>query len=323
MEFVSGLHELLDWPLLGWLRAHARIYVLRANGAEQWIEGDCQLIPGKGARVLFRAFELPEEYVLFQDLNLPDLPEPALRRALALQVERISPFSPDESVWGWRCLERSDDGLKVRLAVTSRRQIERCRQSLGDRANGIDEVWAEAEPVLLLQGFGEGRRRAFETGRFRLRLTLATVVLAGFFILSSLHFLHLRAITLEAQERYDQLQRVSAEVLAHRDELMRLQSVASTVEHAITTQADLLTAIELLSETLPDSVYVSSLDQDGNVVRITGQGPNASAVVEKLGQVPRFKNVRSIGAITRLNDDGIERFSVEFSLLPTSQQGGV
>ena len=306
---LSGLREALEWPLLAWLKCHEPVELLHPDGRrEVFVAGR----PSSGhAAAAFRAVLLPADEVLFLDLALPDLPEGELLEAVALEVERASPFQLADTVWGMRTRRISDVRLSVRVALTARQTALTRIDAVGG-PGARPEVWADAGDPVVIGGFGEAARRTAERRSERFRFVLMALVLAGFCALAVLPFLQLRGVVLDAQRQYAALQASSAPALASRDALGRMRQQAEAVNGSLNGQVDLLGLLEVLSETIPDTTYLTNVEVRGTTVKLTGQGPGASAVVDKLGATPQFAGLRSTSAINRVGRDGDERFSVEF-----------
>lgn len=306
---LSGLREALDWPLLAWLKCHEPVELVHPDGRRETYAAG-RPAP-RGRAVAYRAIVLPADEVLFLDLTLPDLPEDERAEAVALEVERASPFPLAETVWGARTRRIADDRLSVRVALAARQAALARLDAVG--GSGLrPEVWADPADPVVMGGFGEALRRKAERRSERLRLVLLGLVFAGFCALAVLPFLQLRAVVLDAQRQYAALQASSASALASRDALGRMRQQAEVVNASVLGQVDLLGLLEVLSEAIPDTTYLTNIEVRGTTVKLTGQGPAASAVVDKLGSLPQLAGLRSTSAISRIGRDGDERFSVEF-----------
>lgn len=316
---LSGLREALDWPLLAWLKCHEPVELVHPDGRrEAFIAG--RPAPGRSAPD-YRAALLPADEVLFLDLTLPDLPESERAEAVALEVERASPFPLGDTVWGARARRIADDRLSVRVALTAR-HAALARLDAISGAGQKPEVWADAADPVVIGGFGESIRQQAERNKARLRLLLLVLGFVGFCALAVLPFLQLRGVVLDAQRQYAALQASSAPALASRDTLGRMRQQAEAVNGSLRDQIDLLGLLEVLSDAIPDTTYLTNLEVRGATVKLTGQGPAASAVVEKLGAMPQLAGLRSTSAISRVGRDGDERFSVEFEYRRPAQVAG-
>ena len=304
-SFFAGLSESLDWPLLRWLRPVPRVQLF-----------DPERIGGQRLRARYVACCLPAERVLAFDQALPDLPAEELDRALSFEVERVSPFASGETAWGWRLLERRDEGVRVRMALAAKSDVEYLLAELSPALRARTEVWAEQD--LPLKGYGEVRRLAAIRRRTVLRVGLLGAVCCGFLLLAVMPFLQTRAVVFDAQAQFERLMQSAAQPLAERDALVQTHVIGDAVHIQRQKQAALLPLLEVLSMTAPDSIHIANFEQRGRLVRLTGHGTNTSALVGRLGAMGEFAGLRTTSAIMRLSEDGAERFSVEFQF----QAGG-
>lgn len=306
---MGGLRESSDWPLLAWLNCHEPVELIHPDGRrESFVSGHVTA----GLHAAHHAVLLPGDEVLFMDLKLPDLPEGELVDAIGLEVERSSPFPPDETVWGWRSHRLDEYSLAVQVALASRKTATFRLETVatgGDRS----EVWALAgDRPIVIKGFGESLRRSSEVRQTRLRIGLSILVLAGLGLLVALPFFQMRKVVFDAQDRFATLQAASAPAITKRDALGRIRQQSDAINQTLQGQTDLLGLLEVLSQVVPDSTYLSNLEARGSTVKVTGHGPAASAVVDMLGATPQFASLRSTSAIAKFGREGEERFSVEF-----------
>ena len=74
--------------------------------------------------------------------------------------------------------------------------------------------------------------------------------------------------------------------------------------------------LDKLTQVLPDDTALQSIKLQGTKLIFTGQTGNASALLQQLGDVQGFKDVRAPAATTRLGNVGKEAFAVELTLDP-------
>ena len=304
--FMAGLWEALEWPLLRWLKPQLPVQVI-----------DPERLGGQTLAARHVACCLPAQRVLIQNRWMPDLAADELEQALAMEVERISPFGLAQTVWGWRYQGRGEQGAEVRLALAARHDVGLFVADLPVSLQSRTEVWAECSPPLALRGYGEVHRIAAIKRSVYWRVGLLLAVVLGFLVLVVTPFMQTRAMVLDAQERFQVLTQSAARAITERDSLMYVQRVGEAVREHRQRQAEVLPLLEALSETIPDTVYAVSLVQKGSRVGLTGEGLNTSALVGMLGGASWVTGFRTIGAITRMNEQGVERFSVEFQFHPT------
>jgi len=154
----DGWNELLEWPIMAWLSPQEPVRVLLPDGGEVLRLGASGVPAPATASARAVAVVLPQDNVLVRERILPPLAGAELRSAVELELAAITPFSPDQTVWGWRA-QRQDKGVLVRLALASRSHVQ---AALGARLQALGaneaEVWASADEPVVLNGFGEHRR---------------------------------------------------------------------------------------------------------------------------------------------------------------------
>lgn len=323
-DFKDGWSEALRWPVFNWLCPGEPVRVVLADGAEEWAGAD----PGTRALPVdmstARAFVLPDELVLVRTLTMPSLTRDDLYDALLLQVATASPFSPDDSVWGWSDRTQEDGRLIVRLAISSRALVEPYLAKRGVSGLSDVEVWAPpADEMLVIGGFGENARRLRNQKRSRNVLAAMALVVCAVILLILSPFLLLRAQAMDAQLRYAALEAEAAPAIETRERLLHASTRLERILQAHHSQIDLVVLLARLTELIPDNAYLERLEINGRQVRIGGVASNAAMLLDQLGSHDGFKDVRTPSAIAR-RADGTETFFIEFTVtpLPDSEEGG-
>lgn len=313
-NFKTGWIEALEWPVFARWVPRPVVRVWDYDGSQRVV---CYLtgrtLPVETETTLTAAV-LDPDLVLCQVLKMPDLNEQALTSALSLEVARLSPFGQDGTVWGWLA-RRVAEGLEVELVMVMRDRVDAALRPLIQAGVASPEAWVVmpgGRPIVL-RGFGEFLRlRKFRSEILR---TLAALIvaagLAGAVVASP--FLQLRARVFDAQAQFAELQRASHEAVKAREALLRAKEQAAALDRVFHARPDVLALLEELSRLLPDDAYLIRLDVEGHLIRLSGQGSNASALVDKLGGVQVFSGLRSPSPIVRVGNTGAERFSLEFN----------
>jgi general secretion pathway protein L len=311
-DWRQGWGEAMQWPLFARLcPAEPVCLVGPAGDIHAGAAGVANADPRTAGHL---AVLLPDQLVLRRSLDLPPLSGEAQRQALELELQAVNPFPADGVAWGY-VVRMVEAGVRADLAFASRGHIEAHIGSLhaviGDR---LPEVWACAEPPIVLSGFGETPRR---TRQRRSRLKLGGLV-AALLLLALLLFaspvLQKRARVIDAEERLATLNRDAAPVVAQRDALGRLSAQAGIVGEHARGRADPRQVLARLTELLPDTAYLTRFELRGDAVTAGGLAANAAAVLDMLGSQPDFQDLRAPGAIMRDAASGRETFLVEFRL---------
>ncbi|GKT22025.1 PilN domain-containing protein [Acidovorax sp. SUPP3334] len=311
-----GMHA---WPLLSWLTPSAPIVLLHpGDGVSFWLGDDKQSKVTGRVKASFTAVELPEDYVLRRTLTLPPMAESDIANAGALEVRAISPFPESDLVWGCRALEDSPGGLRIELALASRRQIGQYLAAQAGRLGGVSgpEVWVlggQHRPIVL-GGYGEGSRQAhalrWRRAGYGLLLLIAALVAA----IAVTPTLQLRERALEAAQSYQDAARRTAPVVAKRDALMQSVEKLGMLSEVLSTRIEPMRVLDKLTQLLPDDTYLQSFRLQGSKVTIVGMTGNAAALMQVLGNEPGLREVRAPSAATRMGNSAKETFAIEFTL---------
>ncbi len=314
-------------PPLSWLTPSMPVLLLRADGRESIWRGDAPLeAPGKSLKVRFEALELPENLVLLRSLNLPAVSDADLASAVELQARAVSPFTPQDLVWGYSLKSVATGGNQADIVLASRKQIAHYIQSQAARLGAASqpEIWV-TQPVsapIVLDGYGEILRKAQAARSRRLNyglLILAAAILAACAVTPSLQ---LRARALEATSAHERVVRRTAALVKEREALMQSAEKFSALSEVLAGRIEPLRALDRLTQVLPDDTVLQSFSLKGQRVTLTGLTANASALMRVLGEQAGMRDVRAPSPATRVGGEASkENFVIEFTLDP--QEFGV
>jgi general secretion pathway protein L len=307
----EGWADALRWPALRWLTPDEPVRVIHADGSESVRQGVSARRIAAPPRVRFVAVELPEDDLLRRTLVLPRLSEADLRQAVELDVNAASPFPPEDLAWGHEV--DSGEGVRIDIALTSKpliaRRLELLKPRLGD---AVPEVWAGGERPIVIPGYGEVARQA---RRRRLRLALFGLLAVTGLLLGALAVtptLQLRERALDAIGRHEALEREVQPQAQMREELARIGEQVALLTRATEKRLDVVALIEEVTRQLPDDAWLTRLEISSDTVRIAGMADNAAQLLQTLGTIPAFRDVRAPGGISKAPAGGKEGFTIEF-----------
>lgn len=326
IDWALALSQMASWPSIRWLAPAYPTRVKIANDeSTDYLEktGRALTKQDREKPSRFSGFLLPDNIVLWQPMLLPKLPANEARAAMALEVRGRSPFLPDDVVWGHSPLIPTKQGMTTNLVIASRKIITQHLTSLGPESSNPErfEIWVKPpqdQRFLVLDGFGEGRRRQL-TARWRainlfLVFLLAAIGLAA--AVTPTAQLRLRAI--QASQDDEKLSILTVPALNQRERLVRseqqLKALQGQIELALQPELILLRITKLL----PDDTYITGLQVQGSKISLTGQTPNTAALMQQLGAQPGVKDVRAPTAAAKLRDSERETFNIGFTLEPSS-----
>ena len=144
---------------------------------------------------------------------------------------------------------------------------------------------------------------------------LATLAL-GAAALAVTPTVQLRSRALEAAQAHEDLVKSAAPVVRQREQLLASVEALGGLAELTNGRIEPLRVLDKLTQVLPDDTALQSIKLQGNKLIFTGQTGNASALLQLLGEVQGFKDVRAPTATTRLGNVGKEAFAVELMLDP-------
>jgi general secretion pathway protein L len=272
---------------------------------------------------------LPHAACLVRRLDLPAAARRDFAKILQLDLERSTPFRPEEVYFDWFAEEGGgrDGRIGVRQVLAKRSAVDPLLQQLAARGLTIDFVdcWDEAGktalPVDLLRS---GEAEAAGNGGRRLRpaaiFGLAAIVLAG------------SAVAVALGKYEAALERLEAESAAARTQALAVRRSLDGTEAALGDFAEirrlkaerppLIGTIAELTKLLPDDAWVRYLKVEGDVVDVTVMAPKTAELLPVLSGSSFFGTVSLSAPVTYDAADGTERAAVRMRLQPPAREVG-
>jgi len=318
-DWSQALRLMANWPVIRWLTPQ---YITRLT-LDQGPQIDCLEHAGQATALPLQAKVSPfvgrvlfPSQVLWHTLQLPSLSGDALESAVLLEAQRLSPFAPEDQMWAFSLAPgASPDTRTVLLAMTARHFLP--AELLLQDQPAAQEVWAQhpgTATLLMFKGFGEARRyRKVKLWRglnlFLVALTLLVLSAAAVTPSAQLHFRRV-----QAYDAYIDVTQKAAPAMAERERMTQSNAQVQQLQAVINNRMIPENVLLLLTRYLPDDTYLIVLDIKGNKVNITGQTPNAIALMQQLGKQPGVSKVVAPNPARR--EGNKETFNIEFTLDP-------
>lgn len=254
---------------------------------------------------------------LFRQLDLPPRAADFLDGIVRAQIDRLTPWTAAEAVFGHSAPVEKPDGIITHVAATTRKAVA-----------GIIEAVSEARPaaIALLADGGEhsaGRIRVFEQAtrgrldpqRLGTGLQAALAIAAVAAIVSVAAALYY-ADRLGAREDELNLQ------IAQRRAALRMasdgaaRSPLAALERQKHESPASVIVLEALSRILPDHTYLTELHVAGARMQIAGITRDAPSLIPLIEQSGHFTRATFYAPTTRSATDPGERFHIEAQIEP-------
>ena len=262
------------------------------------------------------AFLLDEQYLLLRRVTLPAMPTQAVADALALEVQTISPFGWEATLWAYRQPHRAGNAAGAAstmqpydLVLTSQALVAAALTQAGLQGRDDLEVWAQMPDVpLLLPGTAQRPRLRKEQRQLQALLAggLILAILAAAIAMTPT--LQLRARAIDAYQQLQLLAQQTQPQLAQRQQLQSAIEAVDQVREQQIRHVDHIQLLQQLTQALPDDVALQSLMVKQQTLTLQGVSDNASAVLQLLAALPGLKEVRFPSAVTRVPNSAKESF---------------
>ncbi len=246
-------------------------------------------------------FGLPAARVLRRTLSLPVAALENLDAVLGFELDRQTPFKPEQVYFASRVL-RQDAGAKqvqVELVVVPRPVLEDAVAALAGLADGLAAVDVlDARNQRLGVNLLPAERRARQPRTqplIQFGLLCASVVLV-FFGLSQV--VENRRAAVAEMEALVQSQRERArEVGALRAQLEDAAAAANFLAVQKQTQASMVLLLDEVTQRLPDDTFLTRLSVSGNQVSLSGYSAQALKLVGELQKSGVLKDAALNGGV--------------------------
>jgi general secretion pathway protein L len=255
--------------------------------------------------------QVPAGGLLERQVTLPLSAELDLRRVVAHEMDRLTPFRADEVMWDCT-IERRDTGLErihVRVTMVPLARVQPLLASL--RQAGVRPVRVQAVSF--------GQLRAIPMVDNRQRRTLAGLS-AWAWLQGGCGVLAATAVALpfilQAVARDDVETRIAAmrPQVAEAEQLRKViasgTATADVIAAARGQAGSALHSVALLTEMLPDDTYLTLMSVNRRKLSITGRSASAARLIGALAANPLLRNPAFTAPVLRDEANRGEMFSI-------------
>lgn len=260
---------------------------------------------------------LHDDRILRDTIEMPTAVEGNLRRIIGFQLDRHTPFKPEEVFYDCRVAWRNPalDIIGVELIVAPRKPIS----DAIERARG----WGVEPAMVTFAGDDPVPARSLnllwptETSADRRGIRVLNTTLAGVvaLLVAVAAYLPVERARLNAEDLRVRVDRMRTE--AHLAARLRMEFEAAVKQHdfIIDKKRNTVPATRILQELtriMPDDTWVSKFRLKGTEVQVGGFAPSASSLIATIEKSPYFNAVQPISSVTRDRRSGQERFNLSF-----------
>ncbi len=252
-------------------------------------------------------FLIPSNQVLVRELDLPLLPLSDVKRMMALDIDRLTPFQADQVYFDADVVSRDPENgrQQVALGVLKRTTADQVFGFM--RENGLVPA---AVGVTTLNGtpapdfdFLSAMRDA-QGGDAAHRRSLYWWIAAAVLLIANIGFLAYRdSSNLDELRSTVEAQQVRVNVaLRTRDkvsrEAARRAALLQSKEHMSP-----LPVLDAVTKAIPQDAWVSRFEWNGRTVHVRGQRKTSNDILARLEASPVLRNARSLSGETHASGD--------------------
>jgi general secretion pathway protein L len=278
--------------------------------AAKAIKGNRVEIVLRPSRFVSRQVELPRRAVEFLD---------GIIRA---QIDRLTPWSAADAVFGWgRPADIASDRISIMVVATARAAVRPLLDTLSELgAASIAILTTSADGAAaagVIKVYDQSIRGTLDAMRLSRILLVVLLVAAGAASLAVAADATLGA-SLDAREQ-DLTRRIDQRrALLRGGQAAITRSASAVLDRRKQETPATVIVLEALSGILPDHTYVTELRVEGNKVQVIGVTQDAPGLVRLIEQSPHFKRATFFAPTTRSPTDPGERFHIEAQVEPVN-----
>jgi general secretion pathway protein L len=258
-------------------------------------------------RFLFRPLELPKRAVEFLD---------GIVRG---QIDRLTPWAPDEAVFAWTPPTYGpNDRIELVIAATARARVAPYVKAIAGL--GVASVALSTLPIggapdaAPIKVFEQRARGMFEIDRIRRALVMLFLI-SGIAAAITMGYSAFALDSLDAEQQALS-QKVAARRAALRTSPEFTVSAQRMLERRKQSTPSNVIVIEALSQILPDHTYATELRIEVDKLQIVGVTRDAAGLIGLIEQSPHFTRAKFYAPTTRTPGEPGERFHIEAQIKP-------
>lgn len=327
MDMETAIHWLLRgvrwWidELLAMLPAEWRVRLTRRNHVVAEIDGEALVYRSEEGGAPLGAkprgpikFLMPSDQVLRREIELPLLPMSDVKRMLALDIDRLTPFRGDQVYFDAEIVARDQESGRQQVALgvlpratamqyldfARRNKLEPSALGAARREGGVAPSFDFLSAMRESQGGNAAQRRSFYWWGGAVALLLINLILLTYRDVSSLDQLRQ---TVEAQQGPVDVALRTRDKVEH--EAARRSALLESKK-----RSSPLPVLDAVTTALPADAWVHRFEWNGRTVHIMGSRKTSPDILARLEASPVLRNARSLATEIRNNPAVDQQFDM-------------
>lgn len=265
---------------------------------------------------------LPEALALKRTISMPLAAERELKQAIRYDLDRQTPFNPDDIFFDYRVVDRRPDTsqMDIELVAVPKQNLERQRTELNQAGLGLHRIDIQAsnqDQALAGTGYNllpyeQRARRINRRGRFHLVLGAVAIFLLGIVMWQSLS---LRRDALGAYETAADEARQEARLVANMTtEFEDALEAARFLNTQHEQRPPIIVLLNEITRVVPDDTYLQRLIIKECEAQLQGLSGSAQKLIELVNQSEFLSGASFRGPISIDPRTNRERFNLVANL---------
>jgi general secretion pathway protein L len=273
-------------------------------------------LPSAGGKAT--VLRLGEADVLAKTVTLPLAAERELDQVLAFEMDRETPFKPEELYWNHRitAADRQNGRLSVNLSLVPKENLDPLLAALaqiGIRPTRA-EIADDPDKGFYLPLNGNGGREHHASGRLLWPAAACCAALALAAVVTPFVRQELTLASLEGEVAVGRAAAAEGENL--RQEIDRLSGTAGFIESERDKAGRPLAVLAAATRILPDDTYLTEMELRQRKVTLSGRSAGAARLIGALATDGEFRNPAFSAPVTRLEALRSELFTINAEVGP-------
>jgi general secretion pathway protein L len=261
---------------------------------------------------------LPQHRALRKVLEMPSVTEPDLRQALSFEIDRQTPFQPEDVYFDYRILARHPEAkrLIVELTTVPRVIVEEVLKQIhgwGLQPSVVDVSANDGGKGLginLLKASDEESRQKQSPLATALALILVLLLAAVFYV----PVRQLAALDESLAAQVANEKETAKQTITVRDELDQTIKAARFLDERKNAVPSALLVLNELTKALPDNTWLLTFNQNNTEVKISGYSSAAAELISAIDAVSLFTKPAFTSPIVQDPQQKLERFEIVFNI---------
>jgi general secretion pathway protein L len=261
--------------------------------------------------------QLPSAHVMARRLDFPGQAGDFLDGMIRAQVDRLTPWTVHEAVFGWSAPAAANERIELIFAATSRFKVQpllQFAQAMNAACVAISVAASVgADPSVRIKLLDKPLQSAMGTTMSIPRLLRTVLLGAGIAAAASLLIAAYLENTMQSEQSELQ-QRILQRRAALRLDPNAAGSGLGLLAKRKQTSPSGVMVLEAVSRALPDTTYVTELRIEGDKVQVVGMTQDAPSLIRLMEQSPQFTRATFFAPTTHAANEPGERFHIEAHL---------